>query len=121
MAGLKISEHFAQRIKATIQRVEGIPVSVSGNSRPQRFEDNGGRSAPGAGVVEAFFTGGWPKNSNKQIRFLANTAATATAVNLLRSIPLGTSGATARNCTVSVRSIAVAAGEATHLLVNSEC
>lgn len=122
MAGVKITEHFAQRMKSTILRVEAMPLSSSGGSVPVRFDEPLTKISSGGGVVEAFYTGGWPKGTEKQITFLSNTASTALAVNLLRSVPLVTGGVpTARTCTVSVRSVIPAGTSAAYVLVNSEC
>jgi hypothetical protein len=37
--GVKITEHFAQRIASTIRRVEAIPDASSGGKIPVRFEE----------------------------------------------------------------------------------
>ena len=74
----------------------------------------------GGGVAEAYFTGGWVKGATKQIVFLANTATTATAINLIRSVPVNAGGQTARNCTVTLRTVAGASANS-YVLLNTEC
>ncbi len=77
--------------------------------------------APGGGgssVDEATFTGAWTKGAKKSITFAADTARTALAVNLFRSIPIASDFGT-RMCLVSPRSTTDANGE--YVLVNAEC
>lgn len=74
----------------------------------------------GGGVVEAYFTGGWVKGQEKQITFAANTASAATAVNLIRTVPIA-SGQTSRICTVAPRTKPVNSTEAKYVLINTEC
>lgn len=112
------------KLREVITRVDGTPIgSQGGETIPVRLQTMMSRGGGGGGgVVEAFYTGGWPKGAEKQITFLSNTASTALAVNLLRTVPLVTGNVpTARLCTVSVRSIIPSATSATYVLVNSEC
>jgi hypothetical protein len=60
------------------------------------------------------------KGATKQIRFASNTASTATAVNLIRSVPINAGGATSRICTVTLRTAAGAAANS-YVLLNTEC
>ena len=39
MSGVKITEHFAQRMKSTILRVEAMPLSSSDGRVPVRFDE----------------------------------------------------------------------------------
>ena len=92
---------------------ETIPTRLQNMQRP-------GGSGGGAGVVEAYFTGGWVKGATKQIVFLSNTATTASAINLIRSVPINAGGQTSRICTVTLRTVAGAAANS-YVLLNTEC
>ena len=106
----------AQRISNAVHAHE-TDVSQPNPSRLPR--------APGSGpnVDEAFFVGAWVKGGEKQITFSANTQSTATAVNLIRSIPAanGTNGVSlTRQCLVIKRRNPTAT-PGTYILLNSEC
>lgn len=59
MAGVKITEHFAHRLKTTVLRVDSMP-EFSGNGKiPVRFEDRIG-STPAASIRLGQFSGYWP-------------------------------------------------------------
>ena len=116
--GVRITESFAQRIASTVRRVDAMSLVTGDGKIPTRFEDGPVRptGGGGGGGVEAYYTGGWVKGATKQIRFLASTATTASAVNLLRTVPIA-SGQTARWCLVCPRST----DSTTYVLINTEC
>ena len=119
--GVRITESFAQRIASTVRRVDAMPTVFGDGKIPTRFEDGPVRATGGgAGVVEAYFTGGWVKGATKQIVFLSNTATTASAINLIRSVPINAGGQTSRICTVTLRTVAGAAANS-YVLLNTEC
>lgn len=116
-----IGPGLRDKLREVITRVDGTPIGAQGGETvPVRLQTMMPRG--GGGVVEAFYTGGWQKGAEKQITFLSNTASTALAVNLLRTVPLVTGNVpTARLCTVSTRSFQPTGTSATYVLVNSEC
>ena len=119
--GVRITENFAMRIASTVRRVDAMSPVTGDGKIPTRFEEGPVWAAPAAsGVFEAYFTGGWVKGTTKPISFASNTATTAAAINLIRSVPISGSGATARICTVTLRSIA-GATEPVYVLLNTEC
>ena len=75
--------------------------------------------APGGGgaIIEAFYAGGWAKGASKQITFTSDTMATALAYNMIRTVAVPYTSATARLCTVAPRSD----GSGAYILINSEC
>jgi hypothetical protein len=92
-----------------------IPVRLTGMQRSVGSED-------GAAVSEATFMGGWVKGQFKQVTFVADTTATAMAINLIRTIPVASGGLTARLCTVTERSVQDSGTtEKKFVLINSEC
>lgn len=118
MAGYKISEHFAERIKSTIQKVDSMPASFGDGLIPRRHEERlSGRG--GTAIYEATFSGGWVKGAPKQIRFSANTNTTSFAINLFRSIPY--LDGSDRACIVAKRESALQQGGVEYVLVNAEC
>jgi hypothetical protein len=118
--GVRITENFAMRIASTVRRVDAMSPVTGDGKIPTRFEEGPAWATPASGVFEAYFTGGWVKGATKQISFASNTATTAAAINLIRSVPISGSGATARICTVTLRSIASTTGPA-YVLLNTEC
>ena len=105
----------AQRIASAVYAVETDVRQPNPSSLP--------RVSSGMRVDEAFFVGAWVKGQEKQITFSANTQSTATAVNLIRSIPAvnGVGGVTlTRLCMVCQRTNPNATLR-TYLLLNSEC
>jgi hypothetical protein len=109
----------AQRIANTVHAYETSRRGRRPSILPRA--SGGGGGGGGGGVDEAFFVGAWVKGQSKQITFIANTAATAAAFNMIRTIPISYSGATARLCTVSVRSLPNENGQLDYVLINSEC
>lgn len=57
--GVKITEHFAQRIASTIRRVEAMPDATGSGKIPTRFEDRP-FAAGGTPIRLGQFTGPWP-------------------------------------------------------------
>ncbi len=77
--------------------------------------------APGGGggsIDEATFTGAWTKGATKSVTFTADTARTAAAVNLFRSIPIASDFGT-RKCLVAPSS--GTDPNIQYVLVNAEC
>ena len=109
------------KLRDIITRADGVPVSKTATTIPTRLQEvQRPGSGGGAGVVEAYFTGGWVKGATKQIVFLSNTATTASAINLIRSVPINAGGQTSRICTVTLRTAAGAAA-GSYVLLNTEC
>lgn len=101
----------AQRIANTVHAYESGRRPRNSSVLPRA--PGGG----GSGVAEAFYVGGWVKGEAKQITFTADTAATASAYNMIRTVAVPYTNSTARLCTVSLRSD----GSGAYILINSEC
>ena len=108
-----------EKLTEVFARVGGMPAG-SGGQTPGVFLQDIQRPPPPAasGIVEAYFTGGWVKGAVKQIRFASNTGTTSTAINLIRTVPVG--GPSPRICTVAQRTAPATSGES-YVLLNTEC
>jgi hypothetical protein len=115
-----IGPNVREKLTEVFTRVGAMPAG-SGGQTPGVFLQDIQRPPPPAasGIVEAYFVGGWVKGTVKQIRFASNTAATSTAINLIRTVPVS-SGQTARICTVAQRTAPAVSGES-YVLLNTEC
>lgn len=113
--GFLVGQGLREKLRGMVAAYDDKPIGGHASTIQTRYERLQQPSGTGT-VVEAYYTGAWVKGATKQITFLANTAATATAINLIRSVPIST-GQTARLCTVCPRSVSVPE----YVLLNTEC
>jgi hypothetical protein len=116
-----IGPNTRDKLRDLMTRADGTPAPTPAVSIPTRLQDVQRPGGGGSGGVEAYFTGAWVKGQQKQITFLGSTSSTALAVNLLRTVPLVSTGATARYCIITKRSVSTTASQATYTLLNTEC
>jgi hypothetical protein len=110
-----VGQGLREKLRGMVAAYDDRPIGGGAMTIPVRHERLN-QPSNSASVIEAYFTGAWIKGATKQITFLGNTATTATAVNLIRTIPLAV-GQTARSCTVAARSVS----SPDYVLLNSEC
>jgi len=60
MQGVRITDHFAQRIKSTILKVDAMPDATGSGKIPVRFEDRPVAAGEGSTIRLGQFTGAWP-------------------------------------------------------------
>lgn len=65
MSGVKITEHFAQRMKSTILRVEAMPLSSGEGKIPVRFDERPAVVAGGTHLGKT--TAAWSKGTSATI------------------------------------------------------
>lgn len=91
MSGYKISEHFAQRMKSTILRVEGMPLSTGDGTIPVRFDER--PSIVGDSIQRAKFKGSWLVGEAKTVTLVTDTSTASTVSVTNYCAPIITSSA----------------------------
>lgn len=106
-----LSQPFVQKIRSTIERVDGTPLPGAGGTKRAALLEDPGVQGSGSKFRIATFDGSWNKGASKTVTF-QNGGATATAVNLFADV--NSDGDSDVNC-------AVAKDGSAWYLIASEC
>lgn len=106
-----LSQPFVQKIRSTIERVNGTPLPGAGGVKRGPILEDPGVQTLGKVFRIATFDGSWNKGTSKTVTFQSG-GATATAVNLFADV--NTAADSGVNC-------AVAKDGAVWFLIASEC
>ncbi len=109
-----LSQPFIDKIRSTIDRVDGTPLpGAGGTKRGPLLEDPGVQSISGAIFRIGTFDGEWTKGSTKTVTLThSGTSATVTATNLF--VDVNSAANSGVNC-------ALAKDGGTWYLIASEC